>query len=286
MSLQFTWCDNAKLLKLKSVKLKKNQEKNFVKSSLFLNNISYDKSNQIYLFYIKEIETYQIMVFDKNFKSAYIECFEHYDKIEKENILFIHSKYFVLYKNKQAYYFQNLKYDITKEELKDYIKNNLDIDVNYVVEINDEDLAQLIKKYEERKKKSKLVNVNKAKDNFLKIYVLYIVLIIFALMYFLNILPMQKFSQPTFKTLSKVIPYTNFYPFDDKYKKILTHTKKYKLKIINLSYQNKIVNLKLQAENKKNLYDFLEQYEDKIVNKDFSIVKYKKIFIGEVGLKI
>ncbi|AXH15656.1 hypothetical protein CP985_04720 [Malaciobacter mytili LMG 24559] len=97
--------------------LQKNLDK-FIDTSLKLKGIKVKINENIFYTFIKELNSYQITIFKTN--KFYFSNLEKYIKNESIYTLFVYENYLILYKNKKLYYYQYLKYKLTKEQIKEY----------------------------------------------------------------------------------------------------------------------------------------------------------------------
>ncbi len=96
--------------------LEKNLEK-FINTSLKLKGIKVKINETIFYTFVKELKSYQITIFKAN-KFDFLDL-EKYCK-ESSYTLFIYENYFILYKERKLYYYQYLKYKLSKVKIKEY----------------------------------------------------------------------------------------------------------------------------------------------------------------------
>lgn len=279
--LNFNWCNTSSNLEIKSQKLKKSKLKNFVNTNLLLNSISFNKSNKIYCNYLDENESYQILVFENEFDESYLEVFNTFENSNKFT-LFIHIKYFLVYKESKPYYFQKRSHGLTNEELKEFIENKFSISIDEIINVSDEDLLEGLKKYKQQKNKPMLLNINETKDYFFSIYSLYILFIVGGLTYLIYMQNIENKIEPIKEVKKEKI----FYSFEDKYDSFLKTFKSNKLKVVQLNYEKNIVKISFNSKEKKLLYSFLQEYKKNVLKSAITYLENEKIYLCEVSLKM
>lgn len=285
METKFDWVDDFKYIQIDSNRLPARLIKNFTYSNLLLNNISYNLNSKIYLLYLNEIKSYQILVFDEKFDPAYLECFSKSLYLnEYETVLFIYKQYMVLYKDKKPYYFQKNSININNDELRNYFENNLGLNIEYIEVVDDASFTKYFEKYKKEDKKSYLNNINKTKDYFLIIYLIYIVFLIITIFYLFTF-NKENISNKDIKEINIDNKVKVFKPFTYLYSDILDNLQKNKLNLNSFIYEKNSIKFIFHSTNKKNIYDFLLIYKNRIKNSSILYNKELKAFVCEVGLK-
>ena len=83
-----------------SEEIDNNSLRNFVLTSLDLNNKEYSSKDLICATYIEELKQYQILLIDKDYPKATFQVFELFYKNKSEGLdLYLTDKFFCLYKN-------------------------------------------------------------------------------------------------------------------------------------------------------------------------------------------
>ena len=145
-----------------SEEIDNNSLRNFVLTSLNLNNKEYLANDLIYTTYIKELKQYQILLINNKFSKAEFQVFELFYKDKAEGLdLYLCDKFFCLYKNGVFYYYQAIEFSLTIDEFLDFISKKFNTNVNNYKKIEVEELEKLKNEYLQNKKKSSLKNINK-----------------------------------------------------------------------------------------------------------------------------
>lgn len=255
-------------------KLKKNQYKNFILTSLILNNQIYNEKDFIYLLNLEEINSYEIITSNEEIKLFEILKFALTEKSDIYSVIRIESS-FLIYKDSKPYYFQKIDNNISNEELISYIKNRLKIDITNIIEINQNEFESFKQKQSlEKDKKLLLENINKYSSNQLKIYLLYI-------FFFICMIILYLFYINTNKTVDiEKISKTNYLEYQSFYKKfenIRLHLSENKLNLISFNYENNSLRLIFQSSKKDNIYKFLMEYKKLITDSSITyLVDLKK----------
>ncbi|AXX87830.1 hypothetical protein AMRN_2115 [Malaciobacter marinus] len=121
--------------------------KEFICSNLQLKNISY-KHKYIYYSYVEQLNSYQVFVFEKN---DFVLLF--LDNINGDGLytLLFYDSYLILLKNKKLYYFLNLKYKLSENEIIQLIKNKLNIEISTIMNLDNKSFEKLIGKSQKNK---------------------------------------------------------------------------------------------------------------------------------------
>ncbi len=280
MKKELNWLNKLTIVQVESKPLFNTALKNFINTNLLLNNVFIESLNKIYLFYISEIKTYQILVADDSFDISYLECFRT-NCTSNKNILFVCKNYCILYKNKKPYFFQKNTQQINKDEINRFIESKLSISIDEIKEFDDESLFSLIDNYKKSNFKAILKDFNKTKDGFLAIYIVYIFTILAFLFYF------TIYGSVNSKVIvkPKEITYPKMQYFSKDYNLILENLNKNKLKVKSFLYENKKIKLLFTSTNKENIYRFLIEFKNSINNSAVTYIKEKKLYECEIGIK-
>lgn len=120
--------------------LEKNLEK-FISTTLKLKGIKVKINESIFYTFVKELKSYQITIFKANkFYFFYLEKYCN----KSIYTLFIYENYFILYKNKKLYYYQYLKYKLSKQKIKEYFFKRFNLSNLEPIYLNSSELQRCI----------------------------------------------------------------------------------------------------------------------------------------------
>ena len=270
----------------------------FAHTTLDINNIEYTDTDIIYCNFLEYSKQYQFFIFSNNFKYMIIELLNNLDVKSKHSkelktfSLYITRTFFVIYKNDKLYTYQTINQEYTKDELLSFINKSFNITITKIYELKDSELKKITENIEERRVINSLLNINKKTTKNFVIYLSYLFLCILSMLVYLSYesknlendkLKKMDTAKKEYSEISKIL---KFKPFRSEYEKLISTTKKFKLKIVSINYNNDSINIKLSTKNKDNIYLFLNDYEDNLLGN--SIVKHdtKNIFDSIVNVKI
>ena len=106
-----------------SEKIDNENLKDFVLTSLSINNKIFSNKDLIYNSHIDKLNQYQMIVIDKNYKYVAFQIFElFYDKKVEGLDLYLCDDFFCLYKNGLFYYYQTIEFSLTIEDFLENMK--------------------------------------------------------------------------------------------------------------------------------------------------------------------
>ena len=265
-----------------SSKLKKNQEKDFVLTSLILNNIPFLKNDYIYLLYMENIKSYEILISHESIEIFDILIFAN-NSLNGYS-LFIVEDIFLIFNEKEPYYIQKFEQHISNTELGEFVKNRFEIELNNIFYYDNENFKILKNNYIPVKKKSILNNINEKTYNQFKIFIIYLILL-FTVSYFifLNKIDEKRYENTTILPLVK--SYDNFNSFYERLEKLGFELEKYNLKLKEFFFYNGNLNIVFYGENKSDIYKFLKNYNSKIDNQNIIYQKELKLYESSVDVK-
>ncbi|WP_207501714.1 hypothetical protein, partial [Aliarcobacter thereius] len=124
--------------------------KEFISTNLNLNNITLEKNQKIFINYLEITKEYQLFILDKKFKyfeyEAILREFKEFDFLYYS--LFIYDNFFVIFKEKELFYFNKLNINVNKTELLSFLKKKFNIEFSFIKEINSYELEDLKNNYE------------------------------------------------------------------------------------------------------------------------------------------
>ncbi len=286
--------DNFDILEIDSARLYNKEEKDFVFTSLFLNDFDI-KDKKIFVNYIDEIAKYQIFVCNKKSKYFIIDIFRVF-YLEKEDLntidLFINESFFLVYKKGIFLYFQNITSSFTKEELKDFVENKLNIKIDNIYIYEQEDIEKLEEKYIKNNLSSSFKDLNKAKINSFHIFIFFTLALILGLVFYYdfrkNLYKVQEKEKLDYIKNEKLLykkefEYKYVYTILDK---LFKNLKSLKLKIDKLEFNNKNMLIEFTSKNKEDIYTFLSTNKSKIKSNIIVYDEKNKVFKVRIDVYI
>jgi len=289
----------ARKLDIKSIlinvteEISENSILDFAVSSLNLNNIEYSPSDNIYCIFLEYSMQYQIIVFNNKFKYIIFELiFDNKINIQKNIFsLYIAKDFFVIFRGKSLYTYQEISQEYTKEELIEYIFRNFNISIKDTKVLNESDQEKIIKSNIDNSNFSFLKNINiKSKKPFY-IYLGYIIICLLSLFLYRTYEKEIYKKEELFKIQEDKRKYLNtikilkFKPFIFEYSELINMINNLNLELISLTYGYKTMKIKVSSRNKNNLYLLLKHYKNNLLENSISKQESKNIFIGVFNVK-
>jgi len=289
----------ARKLDIKSIlinvteEISKNSILDFAVSSLNLNNIEYSPSDNIYCIFLEYSMQYQIIVFNNKFKYIIFELiFDNKINVQKNIFsLYIAKDFFVIFRGKSLYTYQEISQEYTKEELIEYIFRNFNISIKDTKVLNESDQEKIIKSNIDNSNFSFLKNINiKSKKPFY-IYLGYIIICLLSLFLYRTYEKEIYKKEELFKIQEDKRKYLNtikilkFKPFITEYSELINMINNLNLELISLTYGHKTMKIKVSSRNKNNLYLLLKHYKNNLLENSISKQESKNIFIGVFNVK-
>lgn len=254
-----------------SEKIDNENLKDFVLTSLSINNKIFSNKDLIYNSHIDKLNQYQMIVIDKNYKYVAFQIFElFYDKKVEGLDLYLCDDFFCLYKNGLFYYYQTIEFSLTIEDFLEFINRKFNTKINNYIKIEKDYLEELKNKYLSKNIKTTLKNINIKNDNSFKFYMIYVfILFILGMYFYLNteelsfdkeIINNQNLEFERFKKEH------NFLSSGDAFDKILENIKRYNLDLQILEYKQSKIKIILSSQIKENLYLFLQEYKKSLLS--------------------
>ncbi len=266
-----------------SEEIDNNSLRNFVLTSLNLNNKEYLANDLIYTTYIKELKQYQILLINNKFSKAEFQVFELFYKDKAEGLdLYLCDKFFCLYKNGVFYYYQAIEFSLTIDEFLDFISKKFNTNVNNYKKIEVEELEELKNEYLQSKKKSSLKNINKKRNNSFIFYLIYLFLLVYICIYYIE--------QNSTNNVEKPIPNTSnldyekfkkehtFISLENDFNKIFESINKHSLEIISFEYKKAKIKMILNSQIKDDLYLFLNEYKKSLISSSVYFDEKKELY--------
>ena len=266
-----------------SEEIDNNSLRNFVLTSLNLNNKEYSANDLIYTTYIKELKQYQILLINNKFSKAEFQVFELFYKDKAEGLdLYLCDKFFCLYKNGVFYYYQAIEFSLTIDEFLDFISKKFNTNVNNYKKIEVEELEELKNEYLQSKKKSSLKNINKKRNNSFIFYLIYLFLLVYVFIYYIeqnstnNVeKPIQNTSNIDYEKFKKE---HTFISLENDFNKIFESINKHSLEIISFEYKKAKIKMILNSQIKDDLYLFLNEYKKSLISSSVYFDEKKELY--------
>lgn len=244
--------------------IEKKHLKKFIYTSLELRGIKINKSVKIIYNYIKEIKTYQIIIYNKNV-STFLFILNKFSNTNGNSLkIVVCENNIYLFKNGKFYFFQELDYYLKEEEIQELIYSKLNLVVEEILFFN---LSKVIDKKINQKELSEKLNYIK-KNNFSSLFSFstFVIIIsgIFFGLYFKNNFDNNHIRKSVEKKefeLKKLI--------ESKQKDLqiislivlFENIKKLSVVLTNLTYENKLYTLTVESTKEKSLYDLMSLYK-------------------------
>ena len=249
-----------------SEKIDNENLKDFVLTSLSINNKIFSNKDLIYNSHIDKLNQYQMIVIDKNYKYVAFQIFElFYDKKVEGLDLYLCDDFFCLYKNGLFYYYQTIEFSLTIEDFLEFINRKFNTKINNYIKIEKDYLEELKNKYLSKNIKTTLKNINIKNDNSFKFYMIYVfILFILGMYFYLNteelsfdkeIINNQNLEFERFKKEH------NFLSSGDAFDEILEN-----IDLQILEYKQSKIKIILSSQIKENLYLFLQEYKKSLLS--------------------
>jgi hypothetical protein len=254
-----------------SEKIDNENLKDFVLTSLSINNKIFSNKDLIYNSHIDKLNQYQMIVIDKNYKYVAFQIFElFYDKKVEGLDLYLCDDFFCLYKNGLFYYYQTIEFSLTIEDFLEFINRKFNTKINNYIKIEKDYLEELKNKYLSKNIKTTLKNINIKNDNSFKFYMIYVfILFVLGMYFYLNteelsfdkeIINNQNLEFERFKKEH------NFLSSGDAFDEILENIKLHNLDLQILEYKQSKIKIILSSQIKENLYLFLQEYKKSLLS--------------------
>lgn len=257
--------------------------KDFVLTSLKLNNKDYNKNDLIYATYIEELNQYQIIIINNQYRQGPFQVFElFYEKKSKGIDLYLADDFFCLYKNGVFYYYQTIEFILKIEEFLEFINKKFNTEINNYQRIEKTYFEELRNKYSLRNETTSIKNINIKSNNSFKFYLIYLFFLISLSIYFYtnhhnptkikdlidnNTLKLEEFKKDHL-----------FVSFENDFEKILDNIEKYNLNLSLFEYKENSVKIVLTSTIKSNLYLFLNEYKKGLISSSINFNENKKLF--------
>jgi hypothetical protein len=259
--------------------------KDFVLTSLELNNKNYSNNDLIYATYIEELNQYQIFIVNYKYKIATFQIFELFYEEKTEGLdLYLADDFFCLYKNGFFYYYQTIEFVLETEEFLEFINKKFNTEINNYKRIEKDYLEELKNEYVSKNKKTTIKNINIKSNNSFKVYLIYLFLLTSSCVYFytyhLHILKNENMNKTDtqgldFKRFKKEYIFTGL---ENDFNKILQNIKINNLELSYFEYKQNSIKIVLSSEIKENLYLFLKEYKKSLISSSINFDENRKLY--------
>ena len=266
-------------------KIKRKNLKDFILTSLYINEQDSYDNKAIYANYLYLSNKYQIFIAKPNTKYFIFELFFNLCNKSKCSLV-INESFFCIYVNGKFYYYKDLDYKLSDEKLIDFVSSNLSINIDEVIHLTNDKLDELLISFKQNKFESTLVDINKTKEYGLIFFILYLSLLTLISIAYLNYTEMQnkKIAQVQkekyLQNLKKTKAEMNFISFHDRYIIFYKNVNKYNLKLENFKYTNSKFEFLISSSNKTKIFEFLDIYKNKITSSSIHFDNKRYVFHG------
>lgn len=257
--------------------------KDFILTSLELNNKNYNSNDLIYATYIEELNQYQIFILNNKYKIATFQIFElFYEEKSKGLDLYLADDFFCLYKDGFFYYYQTIEFVLKIEEFLEFINKKFNTKINNYKRIEKNYLEELKNKYILKDKKTTIKNINRKSNNSFKVYLIYLLLLISLCVYFytnqINIPKNENKIDNQTLDFERFKKEHIFVSFENDFNKIIENIKIYDLELLLFEYKQNSIKIVLSSVIKENLYLFLNEYKKSLISSSINFNENKKLY--------
>lgn len=265
--------------------IKRKNLKDFILTSLYLNEQDSYDNKAIYVNYLYLSNKYQLFISPKNTKNFVFELFSNICNKSKYTLV-ISESFFCIYVNKYFYYYKELDYELNDEKLIDFVSSNLSINIDEIIHVSNDELDTLISSYNQNKIESILIDINKTKEYGFIYFLLYLFALLVISITYINytkienekIVQLQK--EKYLQNLKNKRDEMSFISFHDKFIVFYKNIKKYDLELINFKYMNNRFEFLISTDNKSKIFKFLDIYKNKITSSSIQFDNKRYVFHG------
>lgn len=244
--------------------IKKNHIKEFIYTSLSLQNIKIDKKDYLLYIYISEIKSYEIVIYKNRFNKLLLLNGYFQKNPSLNTTLLVCDNLIVLFKDKKLFYIHKLEYNLSQDELKEFIYNRFSIVVDDFRFLEYDELKKI--KFHKNQLFAKLNFITKNNYIYTSLYITYL-LILFLLISF--IIYENNFSKSKLEDDIKQKQTHLMNLINSKQKslqvvslvEIFKNIKLFSLDLRKLTYEQKNYFLILENTDEKELYKFVNIYK-------------------------
>ena len=291
--LDYTFCDEIKSLFIDvSEEIENKNLRKFIFTSLKLSNFEINKNDFIHVNFISELKQYQVLVFPKEYKNVIFQIFELF-YLEKKALnsfdLYFTNEFFCLYKNGEFYYFQSIQSQILIEDLIEYINKNFSIKLDNYETFDKRSLEILKNEYLEKSLNNKLEDFNLKKDYSFKIYLFYLLVIIFSFSFYFYDNQLNKEEKNEIKVennFEKLKKEHSFSSISSDFDSLMELLKKHNLNLKSFEYKENKQKIVLSSSSKSDIYTFFNELKDNLISQEISYFENEKIYESVIYVKL
>ncbi len=258
--------------------------KNYVFTQIQSHNLTLNENSKIFYNFINKTNSYQITIINSSSNNILLEPYifeSFYLKKDKSSIdLFVCDEFISLYENTKLLYYKEIKNDSSKKDIIKYIQQTLNIEIDNIYDISAIELEKYKKRYLENIKLFKKIQFLSKQNNKNAIFYLtyLLVVIAFLIYYSFDVLIQDKIViTKNIKNIRLEQIKKEYTDLLDKYENnekltsnlltLFSLLNKNDIKLINLKIMEDKSQIKMKAEKKDVLLNFLDFYdEDSTIN--------------------
>lgn len=241
----------------------------FTKTLFQKNHLPFYKNYKIIYSYMHFSKEYFILFYkNKDIKTLELEYFKEYLD-EKFNTLIFYKEYFFLFEKNSLYYFQKINHDIEKSDIKEYVKKRFNFIIDKSFFVDEKDFVKLktntISQSIELNYLKKMINLN-------IFYSIFIIVLTLPFLFgvYINHKNNENYQNSVKQLQNKINKKLMVKKEDYLYFKIaslFSTLNEKKIKLLEMDYKNKKVNLIIQSIKKESFYSFFKSCKKLFVNK-------------------
>ena len=248
-----------------SEKIDQKAIKNYIFTSLSLNNIEIENKRVFYT-YLYFSNSIQVFITKMGYDSF---VFEHLQplslKSNSDTTIFICDEFFAVYYKTQFYYYKKLNTQIKQDDIKEFVSKKLALTDISIKTIDEKRLNELLNK--KQKIKSSIKSISKSSKG-LYSYLVYLLVVILFFVGYISYkeskiknqnIKTKKEQEEKILAMKKSIRYTSIKPF---LQRVMSNIDKNSIKIESLTYENKTLKFRLISATKANINQFVLESED------------------------
>lgn len=265
--------------------IKRKNLKDFILTSLYINEQDSYEKKAIYVNYLYLSNKYQLFIAFPNTKHFVFELFSNICKKSKYTLVICES-FFCVYVNCKFYFYKDLDYELSDEKLIEFVSFNLSINIDEIIHVSSDELNSLISSYNQNKIESILIDINKTKEYGFIYFLLYLLVLLVVSTTYINytkienekIAQLQK--QKYLQNLKNKRDEMSFISFHDRFIFFYENIKKYDLELVNFKYINNRFEFLISTDNKCKIFKFLDIYKSKIISSSLQFDNKRYVFHG------
>jgi len=274
-----------------SEKIQNRNLKNFLITSLKINNINIKNKDSVFLSFVDELNEYQIFILKENYRFFEFQVFEiFYENKNKEAYdLYICDNFFCLYKNGAFYYYQYFSLDLPVEEFIEYLDKKFQIKILDYKIIDKNYFQELKELYLKKDLKNQLNFIKLKKDYSFYFFIFYIFILIFAISWKffehenLKKIELKAQNEIDFRNIKNNLEFKSFY---EKLALLFQQIDKNNLELISFEFKNDTSKIVLNTISKEKIYSFLEDNKVNLKSSTINFLNEKNIYEVVLDVRI